>query len=106
MTLPAAALAAGTGISGVGPAYVALLAEAWVDAGVRAGLKPADATALVVETLAGSAELLRANDGDTLAVRRGVTSPGGTTARGLRALTDAGLPSALHAAMDATRGAG
>ena len=106
MTLPAAALAAGTGISGVGPAYVALLAEAWVDAGVRAGLKLADATALVLETLAGSAELLRANDGDTLAVRRGVTSPGGTTARGLRALTDAGLPSALHAAMDATRGTG
>ena len=77
---------------------------AFDDAGVRAGLKLADATALVLETLAGSAELLRANDGDTLAVRRGVTSPGGTTARGLRALTDAGLPSALHAAMDATRG--
>jgi len=104
MTLPAAALAAGTGISGVGPAYVALLAEAWVDAGVRAGLKSADATALVLDTIAGSAELIRAQGGDTLGVRRGVTSPGGTTARGLRALTDAGLASALHAAMDATRG--
>ncbi len=103
VTLPEAALGAGTGISGVGPAYVALIAEAWADAGVRAGLKPADATALVLATLAGSAELIRARAGDTLAVRRGVTSPGGTTARGLRALTDAGLPSAFHAAMDATR---
>jgi pyrroline-5-carboxylate reductase len=104
MTLPEAVLAAGTGISGVGPAYVALLAEAWVDAGVRAGLKPDDASALVLETLGGSAELIRSHGGDTLGVRRGVASPGGTTARGLRALTDAGLPSALHAAMDATRG--
>ena len=105
VTLPETVLGAGTGISGVGPAYVALFAEAWVDAGVRAGLKPADAGALVLGTLAGSAELIRARDGDTLAVRRGVTSPGGTTARGLRALTDAGLASALHAAMDATTGA-
>ena len=72
---------------------------------MRAGLKPADATALVLDTLAGSAELIRARAGDTLAVRRGVTSPGGTTARGLRALTDAGVPSAFHAAMDATRAA-
>jgi len=105
VTLPEAVLGAGTGISGVGPAYVALIAEAWADAGVRAGLKPADATALVLDTLAGSAELIRARAGDTLTVRRGVSSPGGTTARGLRALTDAGLPSAFHAAMDATRAA-
>lgn len=105
MELPESSLAAGTGISGVGPAYVALIAEAWTDAGVRAGLQPRQATELVLETLAGAAELLRTRDGDTLAVRRGVTSPGGTTARGLRALTDAGLPAALHAAMDATRGA-
>ena len=105
VTLPDVALGAATGISGVGPAYVALFAEAWIDAGVRAGLKPADATTLVLETLAGTAELIRARAGDTLAVRRGVTSPGGTTARGLRALTDAGVASALHAAMDATRAA-
>ena len=104
VALPESALGAATGISGVGPAYVALIAEAWVDAGVRAGLKPAVATELVLETLAGSAALIDDLGGDTLAVRRGVTSPGGTTARGLRALTDAGVPSALHAAMDATRG--
>ena len=104
VTLAETAMAAGTGISGVGPAYVALFAEAWVDAGVRAGLKPADATAIVTETIAGSAALLTARDGDTLAIRRAVASPGGTTARGLRALTDGGLPSAVHAAMDATVG--
>ncbi|MBA2346919.1 MAG: pyrroline-5-carboxylate reductase [Solirubrobacterales bacterium] len=103
MTLPETALGAGTGISGVGPAYVALFAEAWIDAGVRAGLKPEQASALVLDTVNGAAELIRAHGGDTLAVRRSVTSPGGTTARGLRALTDAGLPAALHAAMDATR---
>ena len=104
VTLPESALSAGSGISGVGPAYVALWAEGWIDAGVRAGLRPAVATELVLETLAGSAELIRAQGGDTLGVRRAVASPGGTTARGLRALTDAGLQSALHAAMDATRG--
>lgn len=104
VTLPEAAMAAGTGISGVGPAYVALFAEAWVDAAVRTGLKPEVASQLVLDTITGSAELIRAQGGDTLGVRRGVTSPGGTTARGLRALTDAGLPGALHAAMDATKG--
>lgn len=104
VTLPEGSLGAGTGISGVGPAYVALFAEAWVDAGVRAGLQPAVASEIAVETIAGSAALIAARGGDTLAVRRGVASPGGTTARGLRALTDAGLASGLHAAMDATRG--
>ncbi len=104
VTLTEGAMAAGTGISGVGPAYVALFAEAWVDAAVRGGLEHEVATELVLDTIAGSAELIRAQAGDTLGVRRGVSSPGGTTARGLRALTDAGLPGALHAAMDATRG--
>ncbi len=104
VTLPEGTLGAGTGISGVGPAYVALFAEAWVDAGVRAGLKPELATQLVLDTIAGTAELVRAQGGDTLAVRRGVTSPGGTTAKGLRALVDGGLPASLQAAMDATRG--
>ncbi|MDQ3632549.1 MAG: NAD(P)-binding domain-containing protein, partial [Actinomycetota bacterium] len=56
VTLPETLMGAGTGISGVGPAYIALFAEAWVDAGVRAGLSPADAGALVLDTLAGAAE--------------------------------------------------
>jgi pyrroline-5-carboxylate reductase len=104
VALPEAQFGAGSGISGVGPAYVALFAEAWTDAGVRAGLKPAVAGALVADTLAGTAALLTAGGHDTLAVRRGVTSPGGSTARGLRALEAAGMRGALQDAMDASEG--
>ena len=69
------------GLMSCAPAYVALLAEAQVDAGVRDGL-PADvAGELVVQTFAGTAALLQARANDTLAVRREVTSPGGSTAR-------------------------
>jgi pyrroline-5-carboxylate reductase len=85
-------------ISGVGPAYVALLAEAWVDAAVRHGMPAAAAHELVTGTLAGAAVLL--GEQDTLAVRRGVTSPGGTTARGLAALERAGVRAAFAQAMD------
>ena len=73
-------------MSSVGPAYQALLLEAQVDAAVRHGIKPALAAQLVAETMAGTAELLRRRDFDTLAVRREVTSPAGSTARGLDAL--------------------
>jgi pyrroline-5-carboxylate reductase len=86
--------------SGVGPAYCALLVEAWVDAAVRRGMPAAQASQLVTETMAGAAELLRARDGDTLAVRRAVASPGGTTARGLAALERGGIRAALNSAMD------
>jgi pyrroline-5-carboxylate reductase len=86
--------------SGVGPAYWALFAEAHVEAAIRRGLPPATAAALVGETMAGAAALLAANGGDTLAVRRAVTSPGGSTARGLAALERGGVRAALHDAMD------
>jgi pyrroline-5-carboxylate reductase len=88
-------------VMGVGPAYQALLAEAQVDAAVRHGLGPALAGRLVAETMAGTALLLAARDYDTLAVRREVTSPGGSTARGLAALEHAGVRSAFQAAIDA-----
>jgi pyrroline-5-carboxylate reductase len=87
--------------SGVGPAYWAVLVEAWVDAAVRHGLPPAIATTLVTETMAGSAELLNHRDGDTLGLRRAVASPGGTTARGLAALERGGVRAALADALDA-----
>ena len=87
--------------SGVGPAYWALFAEAHVDAAVRRGLPAAMAATLIAETMAGTAALLRERGGDTLAIRRQVTSPGGTTARGLAALERGGVRAALHAAMDA-----
>jgi pyrroline-5-carboxylate reductase len=96
---------AATAVMGVGPAYQALLAEAQVDAAVRYGLNPVLAAQLVVETMAGSAALLSARDYDTLAVRREVTSPGGSTARGLRALEQAGVRGAFQSAIDAVCGA-
>jgi pyrroline-5-carboxylate reductase len=90
-----------TAVSGVGPAYQALLAEAQIDAAVRHGLLPALAAQLLAETMTGTAALLRAKGYDTLAVRRGVTSPGGSTARGLEALERHGVRTAFQAAIDA-----
>jgi pyrroline-5-carboxylate reductase len=98
--LPEGILDAAAACSGVGPAYWALVAEAWVDAAIRRGIPAPHAKQLVTETMAGSAELLRASDHDTLALRREVTSPGGTTARGLAALERHGVRAALAAAMD------
>ena len=95
---PLMRIAGATG--GVGPAYWALLVEAQVDAAVRRGMPPALAATLVTETMAGAAELLRARDHDTLALRRAVASPGGTTARGLAALERGGVRAALAQAMD------
>jgi pyrroline-5-carboxylate reductase len=88
------------GCSGVGPAYWSLLVEAWVDSAVKRGMPAALATELITETMSGSAELLRARGGDTLAVRREVASPGGTTARGLAALERGGVRGAFSSAMD------
>jgi pyrroline-5-carboxylate reductase len=90
-----------TAVMGVGPAYQALLVEAQVEAAVRHGLSAMLAARLVVETMSGSAELLAARDYDTLAIRREVTSPGGSTARGLAALERAGVREAFQAAIDA-----
>ncbi len=101
--LPEKLMRVGNSISGVGPAYWALLAEAWTDSAIRHGMPAAQAATLVRETMAGTAALL--NDTDTLALRRGVTSPGGTTARGLNALEQGGVRAALANAMDAVVGA-
>ncbi len=106
ITVDESLLDAATSVAGVGPAYQALLAEAQVDAAVRHGLKPALAARLVVETMAGTAALLTARDYDTLAVRREVTSPGGSTARGLDALERSGVRGAFQAAIDAVSGSG
>jgi pyrroline-5-carboxylate reductase len=95
---------AATAVSGVAPAYVALIAEAWIDAAVAQGIPAAKAADLVASSLTGAAALLEARNMDTLAVRREVTSPGGLTARGLRALEEAGLRSAFSAAAAAVVG--
>ena len=90
--------------SGVGPAYWALAMEAHVDAAIRAGLTPAQASVLVGETMAGTGQILREREWDTLGLRRAVASPGGVTARGLAALERGGLRAAFSQAMDDTAG--
>jgi pyrroline-5-carboxylate reductase len=84
-----------TGLSGSGPAYVFLMAEALIDAGVFVGLGRAVATALAVQTLLGAARMLDETGQGPEELRAGVTSPGGTTAAGLRALEMAAVRSAF-----------
>jgi pyrroline-5-carboxylate reductase len=106
LKVPETLMSAAGAVMGVGPAYQALLAEAQVDAAVRHGLAAGLAGRLVAETMAGTAALLNTRDYDTLAVRREVASPGGTTARGLAALERGGVRPAFQDAMDAVVGSG
>jgi pyrroline-5-carboxylate reductase len=96
-----------TGLSGSGPAYTFLVAEALTDAGVSAGL-PADVAAtLAHQTLYGAAKLLVESGGRPAELRAGVTTPAGTTAAGLRVLEQravrAAFIDAVHAATDRSR---
>ncbi len=84
-----------TGLSGSGPAYVFLVAEALVEAGVLNGLSREVAGVLATQTLLGAATLLSSSDRDPAALRADVTSPGGTTAAGLQVLEDRGLRAAV-----------
>ena len=90
-----------TGLMSCAPAYVALVAEAQIDAGVRRGIPATLGAELIVQTLAGTAELLRRRGYDTVAVRREVSSPGGLTARGVDALERGGVRAAFSDALDA-----
>jgi pyrroline-5-carboxylate reductase len=104
VVLPDALVDVAMGLMSCAPAYVALVAEAQIDAGVRRGIPAAQSAELVVQTLAGTAELLSRRGNDTLAVRREVTSPGGVTAKGLAALERGGLRAAFSEALDAVLG--
>jgi len=84
-----------TGLSGSGPAYVFLVAEALVDAGVLAGLDRATSAALTIQTILGSARMLAESGSLPEALRAAVTSPGGTTAAGLRVLEQAAVRAAF-----------
>ncbi len=79
-----------TALSGSGPAYVFLLAEAMTQAGIAAGLPAALAGRLARETVAGSGELLHRSGLDAATLRQNVTSPGGTTAAALEVLMGPG----------------
>lgn len=80
-----------TGVSGSGPAYLFLVAEAMIAAGVEAGLEPEVADILTRQTLLGSAMLLAQGEDPPEQLRENVTSPGGTTAEALRVFEERGL---------------
>jgi pyrroline-5-carboxylate reductase len=82
---------------------VFLLSEAMTEAGVRLGLPPDIASALVVQTLVGSAKLLRDTGEQPAALRERVTSPGGTTAAAIAQLEDHDVRRAFYAAIEAAR---
>jgi pyrroline-5-carboxylate reductase len=90
-----------TAVMSCAPAWLALVAEALVDAGVRHGLQRHEAEQLVAQTVAGTGELLAEAGHSPAEVRRRVTSPGGLTARGLAALEAGGVRPAFDAAVDA-----
>lgn len=92
-----------TALSGSGPAYVFLLAEAMIDSGVLLGLARPIATLLAVQTFLGSAVMLRDSGQSPAQLREAVTSPGGTTAAALRQLEGCSLRAAVSAALEAAR---
>ena len=92
-----------TAISGSGPAYLFFVVEAMIEAGVHLGLPRSTATELVVQTVVGSAKLLRETGTHPTVLREQVTSPGGTTAAAIRQLEDHKVRAAFITAMEAAR---
>ena len=92
-----------TAISGSGPAYIFFVVESMIEAGVHLGLPRATATDLVVQTLVGSAKMLRETGSHPVVLREQVTSPAGTTAAALRELEIHKVRAAFLAAMEAAR---
>jgi pyrroline-5-carboxylate reductase len=90
-----------TAVSGSGPAYFALIAEAMIDAGIMLGLSRDISTELVVQTMLGTATLLRDAGMHPVELREAVTSPGGTTIMAVRELEQAGVRAALLNAIQA-----
>jgi len=92
-----------TAISGSGPAYLFFVVEAMIESGVHLGLPRDLSTELVVQTMLGSAKLLRESGEHPTVLRERVTSPGGTTAAALRELEDHKVRAAFLSAMEAAR---
>jgi pyrroline-5-carboxylate reductase len=99
--IPEAAMDALTAVSGSGPAYVFLLAEAMIDGATHLGLSKQEAQELVVSTLLGAAHLLADSGEDPAELRRQVTSPGGTTQAAIGVLQERGFVESMVAAMRA-----
>ena len=99
--VPEAHLDAVTAVSGSGPAYFALLAESMIEAGILLGLSRETSTDLVVQTMFGTAKLLRDERMHPVELRELVTSPGGTTIAAIRELEQAGVRAAFLNAIQA-----
>ena len=102
--LPEKLIDPATALMGCAPGFHALVIEALVDAGIRHGIPAEDAGRIAVEAMAGTAAVLRESGDDTLALRRRVSSPAGSTARGLAALEAGGVRKAFSDAVDAVVG--
>lgn len=90
-----------TALMGCGPAFFSLVVEALVEGGARHGIAPDVGARLCVETMAGTAAVLRESGNDAAGLRERVTSPGGSTEQGLAALERGGLRGAFGGAVDA-----
>jgi pyrroline-5-carboxylate reductase len=99
--LPESAMDAVTAVSGSGPAYFALLSEAMIEAGILLGLSREVSTQLVIQTMLGTAKLLRDEKIHPVDLREAVTSPGGTTIRAIRVLEQEGVRAAFLNAIQA-----
>ena len=103
LRLPESQLDAVTATSGSGPAYFFLLAEAMIEACILLGLSRDVATDLIIQTMLGSAKMLRDTGKHPVELREMVTSPGGTTIAAIRHLEEAGVRAAFLNAIDAAR---
>lgn len=90
-----------TAVSGTGPAYIFLMAEALIEAAIREGLPHHAAEKIVHQTVRGAGELLAASDKSAFRLRGEVTSPGGTTAAAMHVLEDGGFRALLENAVQA-----
>ena len=92
-----------TALSGSGPAYFFLLAEAMIDAGILLGLSRDIATELIIQTMVGSAKMLRDTGQHPVELRESVTSPGGTTIAAVRVLEEQRVRAAFLNAIEAAK---
>jgi pyrroline-5-carboxylate reductase len=99
--VPESLLDAVTGLSGSGPGFIFLVAEAMIEAGMNEGLDYETSAALTAQTLAGAGRLLLETGERPERLREAVTSPGGTTAAGLKVLDDRGVHFAFFEAIAA-----
>lgn len=104
LRMPESQQDAATALSGSGPAYFFLVAEAMIEAGVALGLARPAATELTVQTALGAARMLRESGEHPTVLRENVTSPAGTTAAALRELERHGVRSAWMDAIVAAHG--